>query len=88
MMAAWMNYRHCLPLVTILMATPAAMGATKEQELPDKELLKMMDLLRDMEMIKQLEMIRELERAESPVEPVKNTPPQKPALAKKKEASK
>ena len=48
----------------------------------------MMDLLREMEMIKQLEMIRELERAESPVEPVKNTPPQKPALAKKKEASK
>jgi len=83
-----MNRRKCLPLVTLLIAAPALFGATKEQEPPDKEMLKMIEFLRDMEMIKQLEMMRELDRAESLKEPATNSLPQKPALAKRKEAPK
>ena len=51
-------------------------------------MLKMLEFLREMEMIKQLEMMRELDRAESLGEQAKNSLPQKPALAKKKEAPK
>ena len=56
-----MHRRKCLPLVILLIAAPALFGATKEQEPPDKELLKMIEFLRDMEMFKQLEMMRELD---------------------------
>lgn len=83
-----MHRRKCLPLVILLIAAPALFGATKEQEPPDKEMLKMIEFLRDMEMFKQLEMMRELDRAESLGDPVKNPLPQRPAPAKKKEAPK
>ena len=83
-----MNRRKCLPLVTLLITAPALFGATKGQEPPDKEMLKMIEFLRDMEMIKQLEMMRELDRAESLGDQTKNPLPQKPAPAKKKEAPK
>ena len=89
MTALTMNHRRWLPLIILLIAAPAAFGATKEQELPDKEMLKMIEFLREMEMIKQLEMMRELDRAESlGGEPAKNSLPQKPALVKKTEAAK
>ena len=89
MTALTMNHRRWLPLVVVLIAAPAVFGATQQQQLPDKEMLKMIEFLREMEMIKQLEMMRELDRAESLEEPAKNSlPPQKPALAKKKEAPK
>ena len=83
-----MNRRRWLPLGILLIAAPAVFGATKQQELPDKEMLKMIEFLREMEMIKQLEMMRELDRAESAGEQAKNSLPQKPAPAKKTEASK
>ena len=88
MTALTMNHRRWLPLVILLIATPTVLGATKQQELPDKEMLKMIEFLRDMEMIKQLEMMRELDRAESLGDQTKNSLPQKPAPAKKKEAPK
>lgn len=87
-MAFTMNHRRWLPLVMLLIAIPALFGATKQPELPDKEMLKMIEFLREMEMIKQLEMMRELDRAESLGEQAKNTLPQKPAPAKNKEAPK
>lgn len=76
--------RTRLPLALFLIALPGLMGAARETDLPDKEMLKMMELLREMEMVKQLEMMRELDRAESVGVPAKTIQPQKP-LAKKKE---
>jgi len=88
MTAFIMNRRRWLTLVILLIAAPLVFGATKQQVLPDKEMLKMIEFLREMEMIKQLEMMRELDRAESLGEQAKNSLPQKPALATKKEAPK
>ena len=88
MTALTMNHRRWLPLVVVLIAAPAVFGATQQQQLPDKEMLKMIEFLREMEMIKQLEMMRELDRAESLKEPATNSLPQKPALAKRKDAPK
>jgi hypothetical protein len=75
--------RRWLPLGILLIATSAAVGATKQAELPDKEMLKMMEFLREMEMIKQLEMMRELDRADSLGEQAKNGSLQKPSATKK-----
>jgi len=83
-----MNHCHWLPLVTVLIAAPAIFGATKEQDLPDKEMLKMIEFLREIEIIKQQEMLRELNRAELLRGPAKSSPPPKPALAKQSEVSK
>jgi len=77
-----------LRLVLLLATAQPAPGATKEAELPDKEMLKMMDFLREMEMIKQMEMIRELDQAEAVGERAKNGTPAKSAPARKKEAPK
>ena len=71
----------------MLLGVPAVFGAASEPAPPDKEMLKMMEFLREMEMLKRLEMMRELDGAESLGEQAKNALPQKPALAKKKEAS-
>ena len=83
-----MHRRHWLPLIILLIVAPAVYGATKEPEIPDKEMLKMMDLLREMEMIKQLEMMRDMDRAGLLGEQAKNSLPQKPPLAKMKESPK
>ena len=80
-----MNRRRRLPLIILLIAAPALFGATKEPELPDKEMLKMIDFLREMEMIKQLDMMRDFDRAGLLGDQAKNPLPQKPALAKTKE---
>ena len=83
-----MKYGNGLTLALVLAAAPPAAAATKDSEIPDKEMLRMMELLREMEMIKQLEMMRELDRAESLGEQAKNSLPQKSAPATKKEAPK
>ena len=80
--------RKPLPLVLLLIAVPGLFAATREVELPDKEMLKMMELLRDMEMVKHMDMMRELDRAESLDETGKTRVAQKPAAMKKKETSK
>ena len=83
-----MNHRNWFLLVLLLASSPPAFGAARDAQLPDKEMLQMMEFLREMEMIKQLEMMRELDRAESVGEPAKNSLPPKPAAAKKKETPK
>jgi len=79
-----MHHSKWLLLVLPLVIAPPVLSAATQADLPDKEMLKMMDLLREMEMIKQLEMMRELDRAESLGEQAKGPLPAKPDLAKKK----
>jgi len=83
MMGPVMNLRGWLPLIILLMGVPALLGAAKEQEPPDKEMLKMMEFLREMEIIKQQELMRELDRAESLAAQGGTSAPQKPVVAKK-----
>ncbi len=59
-----MILRNPLPLALLLIAVPGLFAATRETDLPDKEMLKMMEFLREMEMVKHMEMMRELDRAE------------------------
>jgi hypothetical protein len=78
-----MKYGNGLTLALMLAAAPPAATATKDQEIPDKEMLRMMELLKEMEMIKQLEMMRELHRVDPVGEQVKTAKPTKPVPAKK-----
>jgi hypothetical protein len=52
-----MKYGNWLSLALVLATAPPLLGATKDQALPDKEMLKLMEFLREMEMIKQMEMM-------------------------------
>ena len=71
-----------LSLALVLAAVPV-MGATKDRELPDKEMLRMMEFLRELEMIKQMEMLREMQRIEAVGAEPKQSAPGKAAVAKK-----
>jgi hypothetical protein len=82
------NLRNPLPLALLLIAVPGLCAATREAELPDREMLKMMEFLREMEMVKHMEMMRQLDRVESLGETGKTTVAQKPAAAKKRETLK
>lgn len=53
-----------LILLVALMVSRAGFTATKDNQPPDKEMLRMMDFLRDMEMIKQAEMMQDLSQVE------------------------
>ena len=71
-----------LSLALALAAAPVA-GATKDQDLPDKEMLRMMEFLKEIEMIKQMDMLRELHHVDSAGK-VKTSASQRPApLAQK-----
>ena len=83
-----MNYRYCCALALLLGTAQPAVSATKEQELPDKEMLRMIDFLRDMEMIKQMEMMRDLQRLEASPAQANNSAPRKAAPSAKKETLK
>jgi hypothetical protein len=83
-----MNHRNWLPLTLLLATAQPALGATKETQLPDKEMLQIMEFLREMEMVKQMEMMRELDHVESVGEQAKNSAPPKPSPVKKKEPPK
>ena len=83
-----MTYRNCVSLALALAAAPPAIGATKDQELPDQEMLRMMEFLREIEMIKQLDMIRDLTRVEASGAPAKYPAAKKPTPLTKKETSK
>ena len=78
-----MMYGKGVTLALMLAAAPPAATATKDQEIPDKEMLRMMELLKEMEMIKQLEMMRELHRVDPMGDQVKNAKPAKSLPAKK-----
>ena len=83
-----MIYRHCCSLALFLGAVQPAASATQERNLPDSEMLKMIDLLRDMEMIKRIDMLQEMERLEAGGAPVNNSVPRKAAPPTKKESPK
>lgn len=80
-----MKFGNCFALVVILAAAPVS-GATKEQELPDKEMLKMMEFLREMEMIKQMEMMRDMQQVETIGAQARQGAPRTAAPAKKETA--
>ena len=44
----------------LLLFYSSSLAATKKEELPDREMLKMMDLLREWDMIKNLDLMRQL----------------------------
>ncbi len=55
-----MSYGKWLAPVVVLAAASSALGASKNAEPPDKEMLRMMEFLKEMEMLKQLELLKEL----------------------------
>jgi hypothetical protein len=83
-----MKYGNWLALAVVLAAAPPAAGATRDQEPPDKEMLKMIEFLREMDMIKQMEMMQDIHHVEAVGEQAKSATPQKPAPVKKKETPK
>ncbi|MBI2987178.1 MAG: hypothetical protein HYY45_10475 [Deltaproteobacteria bacterium] len=44
-------------------------AGTKQEELPDREVLKLMELLRDWDMIKNLDLMRQMDQLEPMAEP-------------------
>ncbi|MSP39986.1 MAG: hypothetical protein EXR70_15970 [Deltaproteobacteria bacterium] len=82
------NFRHWSVVALLLGAFQPAAGASRQQELPDKEMLRMIDFLRDMEMIKQMEMLRDLQHLESGAVQANNNAPRKAAPSTKKESLK
>lgn len=83
-----MKYSNGLTLALLLATAPSATAATKDQELPDREMLRMMEFLKEMEMIKQIELIQDLHHVDAVADQVKNTKPPKTAPAQKKETLK
>jgi len=83
-----MNYRHCCSLALLLGAVQPVASATKERDLPDKAMLRMIDFLRDMEMIKQMEMLQDMQHLEAGGDEAKISAPRKAATATKKETLK
>jgi len=83
-----MYHLNGLSLALFLAVAQPALGAGRDADVPDKEMLKMMEFLRDMEMIKQMEMMRELDRAELAGDAAKSSTPTRSATARKKEAPK
>ena len=83
-----MHHRYGLFVALLLATAQPVLGAIKETELPDKEMLKMMEFLRDMEMIKQLDMMREMDQADSVGADAKRNSPVKSTAVRKTEAPK
>jgi hypothetical protein len=73
--------------LTLLLAAAAPLsGATKDQALPDKEMLRMMEFLREMEMIKQMDMLRDMQQVETSGAQAPRNAPRGAAPAKKETA--
>jgi len=83
-----MNYRHGCALALLLATVQPVASATQERDLPDREMLRMIDLLRDMEMIKRMEMMRDLQRLEAGAAQANNSTPPKAVPPSKKETLK
>ena len=62
-----------LTLAPLLAAAIAAPAATRDQEIPDREMLRMMEFLKEMGVIKQMDMLRELHQLGGGGEPMKNS---------------
>jgi hypothetical protein len=76
-------------LLVLLIVSPA-LAATKDNEKPDREILRMMDFLRELELMKNIEMMQDLPHVD--VEQIRDQTPgatgQKPLPERKKEAVK
>ena len=83
-----MKYGNYMSFAVALAAAPAAVSATKETDVPDKEMLKMMEFLKEMEMIKQLDLMRDMHQVDAVGNQAKDNTPRKPAPLIKKETSK
>jgi hypothetical protein len=63
----------------LLVFTPPLLASTREEQRPDREMLRLMDLLRDWDIIKDLDLIRQMDamdRAENnPVRPASQRDP-------------
>ena len=65
-------------MILLLTATVSAgRAATKDPQLPDREMLKMMEFLRHMEMIKQMEMLQDMQHLENGGAQPKTAAPEK-----------
>ena len=77
-----------LILLLLLAGSSAGSAASKENERPDKEMLRMMDLLHEMEMVKRVEMMQDLTHVEQIGTPTPDASSRKPLPSKRKEAIK
>jgi len=82
-----MSLNRSLVALALFVAS-ASFAATKDTEMPDREMLKMMDLLRDMEVIRQMDMMQDMPDVENAGDPTKGTNSQKSAPRNKKETAK
>jgi hypothetical protein len=77
-----------LVLLLVVAGSSAGSAASKNNEHPDKEMLRMLDFLREMEMVKQVEMMQDLTHVEQSGTPPPDTSSRKPLPSKGKEAGK
>ena len=83
-----MKHRNWLALALVLAAAPPVLGAAKDQQPPDKEMLKMLEFLREMEMIKRVDMMQDLHHVEAVDDRAMNSMQPKAVPVKKKETPK
>jgi len=81
-----MQFADRLALVLLIATAAPLNGATKDEALPDKEMLRMMEFLREMEMIKQIDMLRDMQQIETRGAQVPQNAPRGTAPAKKETA--
>lgn len=56
-------------IVFLLISFSSSFAATKAEERPDKEMLKLMELLREWDMIKELDLMRQMENLDRMEQP-------------------
>ena len=83
-----MRHTAGLTMVLVLAVSTVGFAASKDNQPPDKEMLRMMDFLREMEMIKQVEMMQDLSQVEKVGEQNSDTRLRKSLPTKRKEAAK
>lgn len=83
-----MNYSGSVLALLVWLAAVPGQGATKDNQQPDREMLRMMELLRQMELIERMELMQEMDNLEGLKNPAKTTRATKPSPMHKKEAVK
>ena len=61
--------RRIALILFLLLFYSSSFAATKQEELPDREMLRLMELLRDWEMIKNLDLMRQLDNLDRTGDP-------------------
>lgn len=72
----------------LLLFCSSSFAGTKQEELPDRELLKLMEFLREWDMIKDLDMMRQLGNLDRAQEPTAEPGPQQGQRGKTKDKQK